>query len=178
MMRKAAILLSVIFLASCEINSGPTGPQGPQGPPGPAGPVGQGFEVEANFNQSNGYQQIFTFPNNVEVLSTDIVMVYLLWEVDQQTGYDVWQPLPVSVFFNDGEMQYAFDHTLADLKLFLTGDTDISTVGPEFTQGQIFRIAVLPVDYVQSKNINLQDVEEVMQAIDVSNIKRLEIGDH
>lgn len=176
MMRKATILLSIIFLASCEINS--TGPQGPEGPPGPPGPVGQGFEVEASFRGSNGYQEIFAFPNNVEVLSTDIVMAYLLWDVDPSTGYDVWQPLPVSVFFNDGELQYAFDHTLTDIKLFLTGDTDLSTVGDGYTQNQIFRVAILPVDYVQSNSINLQNAEEVMQVIDTSSLKRFGINDN
>ena len=173
MMKKAIVLLSVMFLVSCEINSTEVGPQGPQGPPGP---VGQGFEVEANFNESNGYQQIFEFPGNAEVLTTDIVLVYLLWEVDEQTGNDVWQQLPVSVFFNDGELQYAFDHTVADVKLFLTGDTDLSTVGNEFTQDQIFRVAILPVDYVQGNKINLQSMQEVELAINNQKFKKVEIN--
>lgn len=173
MMKKATVLLSIIVLAACEINSGPTGPRGPQGPEGPPGPVGQGFEVQASFSESNDYQEIFAFPDNVEVLETDIVAVYLLWDVDSETGNDVWQPLPVSVFFQDGQLQYAFDHTVADVKLFLTGDTDLGTVGDEFTQDQIFRIAVLPVDYVQSNDINLKDINEVMGSIDFDEIERL-----
>lgn len=175
MMKNAAVLLSILFLVSCEINSGPTGPRGPQGPPGEPGPVGQGFEVQASFSESNDYQEIFAFPDNVEVLETDIVAVYLLWDVDSETGNDVWQPLPVSVFFQDGQLQYAFDHTVADVKLFLTGDTDLNTVGDEFTQDQIFRIAVLPVDYVQSNDINLKDINEVMGAIDTDTMERIEL---
>jgi hypothetical protein len=100
-------------------------------------------------------------------------MVYLLWEVDQNTGNDVWQPLPVSIFFDDGELQYGFDHTVADVQLFLTGDTDLSTVGDEFTQDQIFRIAILPVDYVQLNKINVNNMQEVMKAVADQDIKRL-----
>lgn len=174
-MKKAAALLSILslFVLSCE---GPVGPPGPQGPQGPVGPVGQAFEVEADFNQADGYSQIFVFPDNIEVLQSDIVAVYLLWEVDQSTGYDVWQPLPVSVFFSDGELQYAFDHTVADVKLFLTGDTDLGAVGDEYTQNQIFRVAILPVDYVQSNKIDMSNMEEVMGAVAPGRLKRINLS--
>lgn len=167
--------LLLLFLTSCIVNEGPTGPEGPQGP---AGPVGQAFEVEASFSQANDYSVIVDFPNGAEVLPTDIVMVYLLWDVDPETGNDVWQPLPVSVFFNDGELQYAFDHTLADVKLFLTGDTNLGAVGPEFTQDQIFRIAILPVDYLQNNKINPNSMGEVMNAIGPQNLKRIVLDGH
>ena len=135
--------------------------------------IGQGFEVQASFTESNDYSQIFEFPAGIEVFSTDIVMAYLLWDVDPNTGNDIWQQLPVSVFFSDGELQYAFDHTLADIKLFLTGDTDLSTVSNDFTQDQIFRVVILPVEYVQSENVDLQSPGEVMQAVGEENILKL-----
>lgn len=165
-MKKLSLVLAVIIIVSCQ------GEQGPAGPQGPPGPVGQAYEVEASFNESNNYTVFSEFPD-IEVLSTDVVMVYLLWEVDQNTGNDVWQPLPVSVYFDDGELQYAFDHTLADVKLFLTGDTDLSTVGDEYTQDQIFRVAILPVDYVQSNKVNINDMNEVMDVVGRENIQRL-----
>lgn len=160
-MKKLIVLMLLLVAAGCESS----GPAGPVGPPGPAGPVGQAFEVEADFNSSNDYMQIFDFPGEVEVLQSDIVVVYLLWEVDSDTGNDVWQQLPVSIFFSNGEMQYAFDHTVADVKLFLTGDVDLSTVGPAYTQDQIFRVAILPVDYVQDNDIDLGNIDEVMSAV-------------
>ena len=135
--------------------------------------IGQGFEVQASFTESNDYSQIFEFPASIEVFSTDIVMAYLLWDVDPNTGNDIWQQLPVSVFFSDGELQYAFDHTLIDIKLFLTGDTDLSTVSSDFTQDQIFRVVILPVEYVQSENVDLQSPGEVMQAVGEENILKL-----
>lgn len=166
-------VISPLIISSCIENEGPVGPTGPQGPPGP---VGQGFEIQASFSEANNYSGVFAFPNNAEVLSTDIVMVYLLWDVDQGTGNDVWQALPASVFFNDGELQYGFDHTLADVQLFLTGDTDLSTVGPEYTQEQIFRVAILPVDYLENRKVDLSNMQEVMGAIGSENIQHLEIS--
>lgn len=162
-------------MVSCIEGRGPSGPEGPQGPEGPAGPVGQAYEVQASFNEGNEYSVISAFPDEVEVLETDVVAVYLLWDVDEDTGNDIWQPLPVSVFFDDGELQYGFDHTVADVKLFLTGDTNLNTVGDEFTQDQIFRVAVLPVDYVQANKVNLNSMDEVMQGIDPRSIKRLQV---
>lgn len=171
------LLLLSLFLESCIVSEGPVGPQGPEGPEGPVGPVGQGFEVVASFGPSNDYSEIFAFPNGAEVLSTDIVMAYLLWDVDSGTGDDIWQPLPVSVFFSDGELQYGFDHTLADVKLFLTGDTNLSTVGSGYTQEQVFRIAILPVDYLQSNDIDLGSMDEVMSAIGTGSLERISLGD-
>lgn len=171
-MKKVTAIVLMLVVVSCQ---GERGPMGPEGPPGPPGPVGQAYEVQASFDESNGYSIISAFPENMEVLESDIVTVYLLWEVDQETGNDVWQPLPVSVFFDDGELQYAFDHTIADVQLFLTGDKDLSTAGDEFTQDQIFRVAVLPVDYVQSNKVNLSNMEEVMKGVGTSKIERFRL---
>ncbi|MGD8428427.1 MAG: collagen-like protein [Balneolaceae bacterium] len=173
-MKPFSFFAILFFLVSCQGEPGPMGPQGPAGSPGP---VGQAFEVQADFNESNGYSTIFAFPSNVEVLPTDIVAVYLLWDVDPNTGNDVWQPLPASVFFDNGELQYAFDHTLADVQLFLTGDVDLNTVGDGFTQDQIFRVAILPVDYVESNNVNLTDISAVMSAVGQTKIARVKLGD-
>lgn len=169
-MRKISLILVITFLVACQGEPGPTGSQGPEGPPGP---VGQAFEVQTDFDSSNDYSDIFAFPDNIEVLESDIVVVYLLWEVDQNTGNDVWQPLPVSVFFDDGELQYGFDHTLADVKLFLTGSKDLNSVGSGFTQDQIFRVVILPVNYVEANKINVNNMDEVRQAVDLQNLQRI-----
>lgn len=166
-MKRIITIFLMLFVVSCQ---GERGPAGPQGPPGP---VGQAYEVQVSFNESNSYSFISEFPGNLEVLDTDIVMVYLLWEVDQDTGNDVWQPLPVSVFFDDGELQYAFDHTVADVQLFLTGDKDLETVGDAFTQNQVFRIVILPADYVQANKINMSKMSEVMKTVELDDINRI-----
>ncbi len=170
-MKKYLLLFLPIFVLSCE------GPVGPPGPPGPPGPIGQAFEVVADFNSANNFSQLFTFPEDIVVFESDIVLVYLLWEVDEETGYDVWQPLPVSIFFVDGELQYAFDHTVADVRIFLTGDINLTALGPTWTQDQIFRVVIMPVEYIQGNNINLKDMEAVMELVDKTAIKRYEMSE-
>lgn len=162
-MKKLTAVVLMLFLISCQGERGPAGPEGPQGP---SGPVGQAYEVQASFDESNDYSIISEFPSNIEVLESDIVVVYLLWEVNNETGNDVWQQLPVSVFFDSGEMIYGFDHTVADVQLFLYGDVDFSDVGDEYTQDQIFRVAILPVDYVEANKVNMNNMEEVMNAVE------------
>lgn len=167
-------LLALFLFVSCDVNSS-QGPRGPEGPPGPAGPVGQGFEVEADFNAGNGYSQFFAFPEEVEVLESDIVVVYWLFGVDEETGNDIWQQLPATVYFSDGEFQYAFDHTVEDVQLFLQGNIDFGTLGAGYTEDQIFRVAILPVDYVQSTNLNLSNMNEVMQAMGKNKFETLDL---
>lgn len=165
-MKKLTAVILALFLISCQGERGPAGPEGPEGPPGS---VGQAYEVQASFDESNDYSVFSEFPGDIEVLESDIVVIYLLWEVDEDTGNDVWQQLPLSIFFDSGEMIYGFDHTVADVQLFLYGDVDFSDVGDEYTQDQIFRIAILPVDYVESNKVNLNSMEEVMKAVDMKS---------
>lgn len=167
-MKPLSLILAALFFISCE------GPAGPPGEDGLPGPVGQAFELEGvDFNESNNYSQLFDIPTDIEVLDTDIVAVYLLWAIEEGTGNDVWQPLPVSYFFEDGELQYGFDHTWESVQLFLTGDTDLSTVDDEYTQNQVFRVAILPVDYVQTNKVDMTNMQEVMKAVDKSKVERL-----
>ncbi|WP_372638546.1 hypothetical protein [Fodinibius sp.] len=168
-MKPLSLLLAVLFFISCE------GPMGPPGEPGPAGDdfIGQAFEVEAYFNDSNDYSEVFEIPGNIEMYETDIIAVYWLWDVDEEAG-DVWQPLPASVYFDDGgEMQYAFDHTAGDVQLFLYGNVDLSTVGDDYTQEQFFKVVILPVEYVETNNVDMSNMQEVMKAVDESKVERL-----
>lgn len=170
-MKTAVGVFSLLLMISCDVNSGT---RGPEGPPGPPGPVGQGFEVVANFNANNEYlPEPFVFANyGAEALASDIVVVYWLFE---EGTVDIWQQLPATVYFDDGQFQYAFDHTLDDVQLFLQGNINFSTLGPGYTQDQIFRVAILPVDYVQSNNIDLENMEEVMQAVGKNNFEKMKL---
>jgi hypothetical protein len=152
----------LLFLAiGALVFSGCEGDQGPPGPPGEPGInlLGQVFEVTINFNDANGYSQLVQFPGNVEVFESDAVLVYLLEDVIPGNGgsIDVWSQLPQTFFVNQGTLLYTFDYTFLDVRLFLDANFNLSTLGPEFTQNQTFRIAVVPSEFA-SANLSMGDL--------------------
>lgn len=144
-MRKLKILMSliaVLALASCK------GDRGPQGPSG-GSVLGKVFEVKVDFTPQNNYNHTFKFPKGVVVYESDVLLVYLLEEV---TGndVDVWTPLPQTYFDkNLGTMIYSFNHSFLDVKLFLDADFPLNQLSPQFTKDQVFRIAIVPMEFAE-----------------------------
>lgn len=158
------LLLTTLFIvSSCE------GPMGPPGIPGEDGDsiLGSVFEIEGDFKAANDYQLYFDFPNNFKVYDSDVVLVYILWEVVNVNGKntDVWRLLPQTRFIDNGYIQYNFDYTVNDVRVFLETSFDYADLLPAETQDQVFRIAVLPADFVASKKSGeLMDFSNVINA--------------
>src|SRR5690554_2164605 len=102
-MKKVIQLGFILFLAVLAACEGPQGPPGPPGPPGSPGDDGMDgilpvvYEIEGDFVAENNYLLPFVFPNDIEVLESDIVLVYILWEqAENEDGelLDVWRLLP------------------------------------------------------------------------------------
>jgi len=154
------LILMVAIFSSCQ------GDQGPMGPPGEDGfnILGTVFETDPiTFSAANNYEYLYSFPSNFEIIDGDVVMVYILWEIE--SNMDVWRALPQTIFLNDGVLQYNFDYTLGDVKIFLGGTIDPAVLGAGDTDNQIFRIAVIPADLAMDKSINLNDYNAVMSAM-------------
>ncbi len=172
-MKKYAFLLLLIpsvLITSCE---------GPQGPPGFDGLdgvniLGSVFEVTANFNLENDFRNFFSYPSNLVVYDSDVVLVYLL-EGTTSGGLDVWSLMPQTFFTNEGTLIYNFDYTEVDVSVYLYADYDLNFAGPEFTDNQIMRVAVLPADLAE--NIDIFDMESVMGALSLTTdtIERIEL---
>lgn len=156
-----AISTTLIF-TSCE------GPRGPQGPAGET-ILGQVFEANINLNESNDYSRFVSFPSNIVVYESDVVLVYLLEYVDN--GFDVWSQLPQTYFLDQGTLLYTFDHTFVDVNIFLDANFNLNTLGPDFTNDLIFRIAILPAEYANS-NLTMEELMSNMQ-IDTTDIEVL-----
>jgi hypothetical protein len=154
MKKLTTILLSAVALliGACE------GPAGPMGPPGQDGDyfIGSVFEIQGDFTPGNNYTLYSEFPSNVEVYESDVVLAYILWETAD--GLDVWRLMPQSVFIrNDevyGEIVYNYDYTLADVQVFLEFTIPENELLPAETDNQIFRIAILPADFVAKNNVS------------------------
>ncbi len=147
-MKKIAVLfVSVALFWSCD---------GPQGPPGYDGKDGEiiasnAFEIEVDFNNANTYQHTENY--GFDVYPTDVTLVYILWETDNDT--DVWRQLPQQVTFDDdSNLLYNFDFTQTNVRFFLEGTTDLNTLNTEWTSGQVFRVVVVPADNVGSLDTN------------------------
>ncbi|MCF1422846.1 hypothetical protein [Mangrovimonas futianensis] len=158
------LLCVAAFLMSCE---GDPGPVGPQGPPGPEGGlfVASAFEIAIDFTANNGYEYIE--PYGFDVYPSDVTLVYILWEVTQ--GFEVWRLTPQTTEFEDGTtLTYNYDFTDVDVRFFLDGTTDFSTLSSAWTQNQIFRVVVVPADNVDALDVN--NLDEVLNVAKIDKI--------
>lgn len=166
------LLFFAIVFISCEGTVGPPGIPGPPGTPGEDGAdglIGQVIEVQADLNSGTGFEYFVEIPGDIEVYESDVFMVYRLMEVID--GLDVWEPLPQTIFRNNDILLYTFDYTLFDVRLFLDGTVDFNKLDPNDTDGLIFRIAIMPADF--AKGVNLKKMDDVMKAMNIKDIKRI-----
>jgi hypothetical protein len=143
-------------LSSCiDDNVGPAGPQGPEGPQGNDGPKGDSgfvFEYEeVNFTAPD-FEVFLPFPNDFESLSSDVALVYLLWDVVDVDGVDteVWRQIPQTILTDDGILQYNFDFTVGDVRLFMDADFDPGLLGAADTDDWVVRVVIVPGDFWNS----------------------------
>ena len=160
------LLFASAFILSCE------GPMGPPGIPGEDGTslLGTIFELEDDFTPSNNYELFFDFPQNFEIYDTDVVLVYILWDVVNVNGKntDVWRLLPQTIVLDEGVLQYNFDYTVNDVRIFLETTIPYGDLLPAETQDQVFRIAVLPADFIANKkSVEISDLSVLLNSPEV-----------
>ena len=167
------IIVMVTGLSSCiSENVGPAGPVGPQGNDGPIGQKGDsGFVFEydqINFTAPD-YEVFLPFPDDFESLSSDVALVYLLWDVVKVDGVDteVWRQIPQTILTNEGILQYNFDFSLADVRLFMDADFDLALLGALDTDDWIARVVIVPGDFWSSARlmpgeIQYNDLKEML----------------
>jgi len=156
------ITVFTLLFTACEGDPGPQGPQGAQG----TYIVGQSFERTVNFTSTNDYTVGLEIPLDIELFETDMVLVYrFLGQVD---GFDVWKPLPETVYDeNGGEFQYNFEHNYDIVTIYLDAPStfDFDSLLDEDRLDQIFRIVILPVDFVNSTDLDLNNYNDVVQYV-------------
>ena len=157
------------FLSSCEGPMGPPGPTGPPGQPGADGLIGAVFEAQIDFTPGNDHSQVVPFPGSIDVFDSDVVVAYILTAVDN--GTDVWEPLPQTLFFVNDILLYGYDYTSSDIRFFLDGTVNFAALDPFFTDGVIFRVAIIPADF--AKEIDLSKMEDVISAMKVDQVVRV-----
>ena len=128
---------------------------------------GQSFERTVNFTSTNGYFTGLEIPLNINLLESDMILVYRLAGIDSD-GFDIWRPLPEIVYTENGnEFQYNFDHNFdfVDLYLYAPPSFDLGLLSEIDRLEQTFRIVILPIDFVNSSNLNINDYNAVMELV-------------
>ncbi len=172
------IILVVTMLTSCIGEPGPPGIDGLDGKDGDSF-LGSVFEIEGDFTSQNDYAIFFEFPETLEIYESDVVLVYLLWEQTEDNNgspVDIWRMLPQTIVINDKILQYNYDYTVFDVKLFLEGTIPFEELLPAETDNQIFRIVVLPADFVAKTDQDLTDFNGLMKSLKIRPEKMPEKG--
>ncbi len=140
----SAFALILLFAQSCVGPEGPPGPQGFDGFDGADGADGQEafvFEYVLDF-ETPDYSVLLEYPNGFTALDSDVVLVYMLWDKDGDT--EIWRMLPQSMITEFGFLQYNFDFTKFDTRLFLDADFNLDNLGSQFLDNWLARVVVVP----------------------------------
>lgn len=164
MKRLFTMLLSGLVFFACQ-TEGPQGLDGFDGADGVDGVNGEEayvFEYELNFT-SPEYSALLELPTNFTMLDSDVMLVYLLWETTDN-GTEVWRPVPQTLFFSDGILNYNFDFTKYDATVFLDGTVNLDILDVNLTDNWIAKIVVVPGQFTNGRSIvDLSDYDEVKE---------------
>ncbi len=162
-MKKLFLLAFVsVVISSCE--------QGPQGPPGRDGFDGIDglngeeayvFEYQFDFTAPE-YSALLELPNDFNMLDSDVMLAYLLWEVTED-GTEIWRALPQSLYFQDGILEYNYDFTKFDASIFLDGTVNLNGLGADLTDNWIARLVVVPGLFSGRSVIDFSNYDEVRE---------------
>ena len=158
----ALLLVAIIGLSSCE------GDKGEQGESG-VNILGSTAEFTVDFNDSNEFYYEFA-DDGIEVFESDAVLVYRSEEfIDDASGpIDVWKQMPQTVYFDNGDqLVYNFDHTFFDVRIFLDGNIDLNTISTDYYQNQLFRVVVVPSDFANDPNNNIETYGDLLNEINL-----------
>ena len=105
-----------------------------------------------------------------------MVLVYHLYEVDN--GTDVWRIMPQTYYFDNGaELDYNFDFTRFDVRIFLESNFNLNGFPPAWIQNQTFRIVVVPAAFTNrmANPVDYSDYEATIKMLGYENaeIKKL-----
>lgn len=157
---KFFFLMMVFALVSCS-ERGPIGPEGPRGPQGPSGPeiLPIAFEFNATLNAATGFEHFQDIPTQIDVIDSDIVLVFVLEDFIPEDDLEVWRKLPVIEFNNRGTLLFDYDFTLIDIRLFL--DANYNLGGSDGFQDVLIRAVHVPVDFLAKarSNDSIKDIK-------------------
>ena len=161
-MKKIITLLAIVGMFSLQ---GCTGPEGIPGPAGQDGLLSEVFElknINFGYTSTDGYTiyQKFT----PAIYPSDVVLIYRLsGTIDSATP--IWQLIPRTLFFDQGELDYDYDFSKEDFTIYAGGNYDLALT-PIYLNNQTFRIVIVPGAF--SANLKTSNYEDVMARLNIN----------
>lgn len=149
----SAFIALLVIAQSCIGPEGPPGPRGADGYDGVDGTDGEEayvFEYVFDF-ESPDYSVLLEYPDGFTALDSDVVLVYLLWD-KLDDGTEIWRLLPQSMITDFGFLQYNFDFTKFDARVFLDSDFNLDNLGSPFLANWLARVVVVPGQFTGRMN--------------------------
>ncbi len=120
--------------------------------------------------------QNFELKNNQYVISkkflntlydSDVVLIYR--QAGTDAGAPVWQLIPRTLYLTQGELDYDFDFTKYDVKIYANGTYNLATT-PQYINNQTFRVVIVPASF-KNANINYEDYDSVIKHFNIDDSK-------
>lgn len=122
------------------------------------------FERNVNFSffpQDNILSTIINYPVDFQPREDDLVIVYLQNGIDTANNLPLWDALPRTFFLDDEPIVYNFNYSVGGVEILIDSGNgfDKTSIPNNFTDNQLFRIAVLPGQFsVSGKILNSEDL--------------------
>lgn len=165
-MKKIITILAVIGMFGFQACTGP------EGPPGQDGLIGEVYELkneDFGYNVDDGYNISRTFGETIghNIYAADVILIYRLsGTIDSSTP--IWQLIPRTFYLAQGELDYDFDFSKEDFKIYARGTYDLELT-PQYLDDQTFRIIVVPAEFASTVNVN--NYLEVINALNLNENK-------
>lgn len=135
--------------------------------------------INATFSSANDFTLYYNFPSTLNTYSSDVVLVYR--KKDVYSGNSVWEQIPKTVYFDAGkELDYDFDFTVNDVRIFVQGNYDLvtTTTPAGYLNNQTFRIVLVPAHYIHKSvtPIDYSDYNAVINYYNIDDTKVTEIN--
>ncbi len=172
-MKRIFLLLATIGLfavQSCTTNDNETLPPDND-------TISEVYEIKnKNFSIDNNGDFSYSEQLNPNIFASDVLLIYRLAGTLNPTT-PIWQPIPRTFYLTNGrELDYDFDFTKVDFKIFVRGNFPVSTE-PSYLSNQTFRIVIVPGAFSNKSSVyKTLSYEEAIAKYNIDDTKVISIN--
>lgn len=122
--------------------------------------------VDFTYDSSTEYYTI-SREFSTSLYDGDVVLIYRMSDTTTNNS-PIWQQIPVTLYLDEGELDYGFDFSKYDILIKAGGNYDLSTTS-DYITGQTFRVIVVPASATGSTKIDYSDYNAVINHFNLQN---------